>query len=563
MQKWRPKKLRRARNRNFKAPYATSVSDSESRADGETTTYSLINEYFGATSSPNGGFEQGDDGSHYPARSSQEYATSGAFTAHSSVYALSRANLRALNKNNQLKVRFPEVSESQAVGQEFDVGKIDTDLEAASELPPGFEEQAPKIKQEVQSPRSSRIREDLPPINVSTLFKTTWETASASTSVMSSTTKAELSNILVPFNSFDKTHDLLQKYCEEGKASAVKFLLQKGCNPGTKQRPRRGPLLAAIRGASQRHNKCVRELIKHNVDVDVRSNSNPALHLAVENPPSNSYVKLIWLLIMAGADLDRPDGNGDSALTKLFAGADSRPLEKHRLEALALLLHSGVAVNQHAPGTGNTPLHLAVRRKDKWAVAMLLYKGADVNAKNCAGSTPLQLTANQFHGELSPDHAKVLDLLLKSQASIDERSGALQRTALHLAVVSGTAYAVRLLLNHGANPSLLDAEGKNSMQLAIQGAAKLTSEPDRVDDHVEIMDLLVRVLAKNWPEARQRPNGMCAVEAACSEGGYYLLDELMALGDLRKNSKFRDETLLSLAERKGVREAVELLESIW
>ncbi|PSR81515.1 ankyrin repeat-containing domain protein, partial [Coniella lustricola] len=301
-------------------------------------------------------------------------------------------------------------------------------------------------------------------------MKTTWETASAPTSVMSETTKKKLSDIIVPYNSFDVTNNMLRDFCKEGKASAVRFLLLKGCNPGTKKRPRSAPLLVAIQGASERHNKCVRELIKYDVDVNVRKKGsrNPALHLAIENAGSDSYVKLIWLLVNAGANLDSLDSNGDTALTKLFSGEDSWPLERHRLEALALLLQGGVQVNYQAPGTGNTPLHLAVRRKDKWAVAMLLYQGADVNAKNYAGSTPLQVTANQFRGDLSPDHAQVLDLLLQADASIDEPAGALRRTALHNAVASNTAYAVRLLLQYGADPKLVDNEGRDAMQLAIQ-----------------------------------------------------------------------------------------------
>lgn len=410
-----------------------------------------------------------------------------------------------------------------------------------------------------KNPRKNpRKRAPLPPIDVEALLKSTWETASAPTSVMSNTTAKRLSNILVPYNSFDTSHHLLEEYCKAGKTSAVKFLLQKGCNPGTKQRPRRLPLLAAIQGASERHNKCVHELIKYDVDVNVRSKKSrkPALHIAIEAACTSSYVKLIWLLVNAGADLNKLDDNGDSALTKLFSGSDLRPLELHHRGALAVLLHvqgGDVGVNQQAPATGNTVLHLAVRRKDPWAVAMLLYKGADVNVKNFAGSTPLQLTASQFRGELSRDHAQVLDRLLDAKCSIDERAGKLKRTALHLAVFSGTSYAVRLLLKHGANPSLVDSEGRDAMQLAIKGAAKLTSIPDRIEDHAEIMDQLTRSLGDSWLKVGERAGakGMCAVEAACSDGGLDILGTLVCEGGLDGNSKFRGKSVSSLAKSKG------------
>ncbi|KAF2257630.1 hypothetical protein CC78DRAFT_482762, partial [Lojkania enalia] len=89
---------------------------------------------------------------------------------------------------------------------------------------------------------------------------------------------------------------------------------------------------------------------------------------------------------------------------KLFYGNSSEPLEKHRLDALALLLHSSTEVNIALPATFNTPLHLAVRRQDAYAVGMLLHKNADINAKNSSGTSPLLLTANQFRKPIADNH---------------------------------------------------------------------------------------------------------------------------------------------------------------
>lgn len=413
------------------------------------------------------------------------------------------------------------------------------------------------------APRSPRQRTALPAINAKSLMKTAWDSASASapTSVMSEATKAKFSRILVPFDQFDRTNNLLRDYCKQGKASAVKFLLQKGCNPGTKKHPRRAPLLAAVQGASERHNKCVRELIKHDVDVNVKSKKSgkSALHLAVENDEFQGYVRLIWLLVNAGAETNMPDENGDLPLTKLFFGAGSLPLEKHRLEALAVLLQGGAEPNLHASGTGNTPLHLAVRRQDKWAVAMLLHKGADVNAKNSSGATPLQMTANQFRGDLSHDHAQVLDLLLQAKALIDETAGALSRTALHLAVTSGTAHAVKLLLDYGADPLLADKNGHTSIMLAIKGAPRMTVDPERIEDHVEVMDRLVKRLGPPWEHASNL-QGVCAVEAAFSGDNLHLLLILLSKGDLDLRAKFRDGTILDFAMTNGTPEVHKVIQ---
>ncbi|KAL1853276.1 hypothetical protein Daus18300_011844 [Diaporthe australafricana] len=413
------------------------------------------------------------------------------------------------------------------------------------------------------SSRNPRQRTALPTINAKSLMKTAWESASASapTSVMSDATKARLSRVLVPYNQYDRMQNLLKDYCKQGKASAVKFLLQKGCNPGTRKTPRRGPLLAAIQGASGRHNKCVRELIKHDVDVNIKSKKSgkSALHLAVENDPFQGYVKLVWLLVNAGAETNMPDENGDFPLTKVFFGAGSLPLEKNRLEALAVLLRGGAEPNLHASGTGNTPLHLAVRRQDKWAVAMLLHKGADVNAKNSSGATPLQMTANQFRGDLGHDHAQVLDLLLQAKARIDERAGALSRTALHLAIISGTAHAVKLLLDYGADPLLADKNGNTAIMLAIKGAAKMTTDPEKIEDHVEVMDRLVKRLGPSWTHASS-PKGVCAVETACSGYNMDLLKALLVEGNLDPRSKFREGTVVEFARATGTPRVKEVIE---
>lgn len=80
-----------------------------------------------------------------------------------------------------------------------------------------------------------------------------------------------------------------------------------------------------------------------------------------------------------------PDDNEDFPLTRVFFGAVSLPLQKHRLEALAVLLQGGAEPNLHASGTGNTPLHLP-----RW-----LYEGRTSGPLSCfytEGPTPTQRT---------------------------------------------------------------------------------------------------------------------------------------------------------------------------
>ncbi|KAI0012961.1 ankyrin repeat-containing domain protein [Xylariaceae sp. FL0662B] len=413
------------------------------------------------------------------------------------------------------------------------------------------------------SPRTPKQRAAVPSINPSLFLKNTWESASsAATSVMSTNTRAKFAKLLLPFKTVDKMEDLLRKSCAEGKTSAVRTLLQHGCNPGTVKSPRAGPICAAVRGQSAKHNKCVRMLIEHGVDVDVRRkrDGKTPLHLAIENDNFPGYVKLIWLLVNNGADTNLPDHNGDRPLIKLFYGPDSLPLDQHRLKALAVLLNEETNVDLRLAGTGATPLHLAIRRQDKWAVAMLLHKGADVNAKNSSGTTPIQIVANQFRGELSPDHAQVLDLLLRRSSqhrvnTIDEAAGAFNRTPLHHAVTTGTPEAVAMLLKYGASPSVQDRDGCDAVKLAIQNVEKLVdADPPRLDEHVEIMTLLDHATSSKWPMKECK----CVVELAFTKPDLSLLRELFNSG-LDPNQKFRGTPLLHLAIKHRNIEAARLL----
>jgi serine/threonine protein kinase/ankyrin repeat protein len=265
-----------------------------------------------------------------------------------------------------------------------------------------------------RGPKTER-RAPVGSLNLESFFRNTWENASsAPTSVVTARTRARIEASLLPLNSLDRSLNLLTRYCREGKAGAVKLLLSHGCNPGTRKRPYSGPIFAATKGGTNGHFKCVKALIAKGVDVNAkksRSGKTP-LHFAIEHEFYSHYEKLIWLLVDAGCDTNAQDSNGERPIIMLLNGSDSRPLDQHRLRALAIILNANTIVNATLPETGNTPLHLAVRRQDKWAVAMLLYKGANVNATNFSGTTPLQITANQFRGELTIDHAQVLKFLL-------------------------------------------------------------------------------------------------------------------------------------------------------
>ncbi|KAI0195035.1 ankyrin repeat-containing domain protein [Astrocystis sublimbata] len=381
----------------------------------------------------------------------------------------------------------------------------------------------------------------------------TWEMASsARTSVMSEESKSKISRFFFLMPNDGEIEHLLSFYCQKGSASAVKTILQKVSLKTKMLKPRRyfHPLLHAIRGASGRHNKCARELLSVGVDPNqqTRRSGQTPLHIAVQHANFKGYTNLIWLLLANNADPNIRDKSDESPLAKLFVGADTGPLDAHKRGALIMLLKQGASPNFTISGTGNTPLHLAVRRQDNISVATLLHMGAHVDAKTTSGSTPLIMTANQFRSELSAEHAEVLAHLLQYKANVGERAGSQNRTALHWAVLAGCAQAVTMLLEAGADAQLQDTDGFDALALAVKCAGKLTASNDqgKLADHVEIM----LCLAKATQCGLALEEGKCAIETACKKKDGGMLEQLLEMG-LDMDAKFREGSIKDYATKRG------------
>lgn len=131
---------------------------------------------------------------------------------------------------------------------------------------------------------------------------------------------------------------------------------------------------------------------------------------------------------------------------------------------------------------GDTALHLAAAGYRNEIATILLKAGSDVNAsQNHRRGRPLHYASDAFLGSPHWNEAQqieMLKILLDAGAEIDAQdlNGA---TALHRAVRTRCAAAVKFLLQSGCDPQMRNRSGSTSFHLAVQNTGRGGSGEDR------------------------------------------------------------------------------------
>ena len=123
-----------------------------------------------------------------------------------------------------------------------------------------------------------------------------------------------------------------------------------------------------------------------------------------------------------------------------------------------LAVPGSTLINTRDVSTGDTPLHIVVARRDLTWVRFIIAKGANVNARNNKGATPLQMASNLGFSEGA-------ELLVKLGAKVDEPN-ATGETPLIAATHRRDAALARVLLKAGANPARNDNSGRSALDYA-------------------------------------------------------------------------------------------------
>jgi len=170
------------------------------------------------------------------------------------------------------------------------------------------------------------------------------------------------------------------------------------------------------------------------------------------------------------------------------------------MEIINALLAVGVDVNaqlnSHRPSrggnsgrfgeeqlnTGTTPLFRATQGNDREVIQALLSKGANPNI-NAMGFTPFLLSAGVDPGGRGGGGANtdLMDLMIQHGADVNAQVTGTRAysmrisyhppadqegvSALHTAVQAGRTDLVRYLLDKGANPELIDGNGRKAVDL--------------------------------------------------------------------------------------------------
>jgi len=158
-------------------------------------------------------------------------------------------------------------------------------------------------------------------------------------------------------------------------------------------------------------------------------------------------------------------------------------------------------------GYGETLLHIAANQGDVPMVALLIRRGAEIDARDRYGRTPLfsavggtfgphpevakmlvdhgaDVNARKNSGETvlcyalemgrarGPKNIEAIEVLLKAGADVNAPENSMGWTPLHIAAANGYGEAAKLLIKYGADCEKKNASGQTPAQVATDGGFK-------------------------------------------------------------------------------------------
>lgn len=197
-----------------------------------------------------------------------------------------------------------------------------------------------------------------------------------------------------------------------GDPDMTRLLLEHGANTEYKDHSGERALLWAAgqssMSASADNAQCVRLLLEAGSPADSEDDpyGRSALILA---STYGGDAGIVGHLLAAGADVDRTDHVGETALLRAVRSRD-------RLDVVRLLLEKGADPNLPVYHSNETPLHHAALFAGPQTIRLLLAAGAEIEARQQQGETALFVAAGRGYRDN-------VEALLAAGAEIDAPSG--------------------------------------------------------------------------------------------------------------------------------------------
>jgi ankyrin repeat protein len=366
----------------------------------------------------------------------------------------------------------------------------------------------------------------------------------------------------------------LYEACVNGNAALVEALLKAGVDANST----RGEGETALMTASRTGNvDTVKALLAHGANVNAKEQwrqETALMWAASENHP-----EAVQALIAAGADVNAKSTVWDWPKLKLRSGdlgvvlpgggfsALMYAARQGSLESARLLVAGGADLNYKEP-QGYTPLLVAILNGQYELASMLVDKGA----KTDDGALWMTVEARDMDkSDKHPaptDYGKVksldmMNILLAHGAPVDggltqrlpqraimEGGGPAVGSPLYRAARSTDLAAMRLLLEHGANPKFVTANKSNVLMAAAgQNFNKETGTGGEQNDAIEAIKMLiglgVDVNATN-------DLGQTALHFAAQKGSEKVIEFLAENGAKLDPKDKRGKTPLEIATGVGI-----------
>ena len=216
----------------------------------------------------------------------------------------------------------------------------------------------------------------------------------------------------------------------------------------------------------------------------------------------NGNAAIIEKLLDAGADVNAVSTEGETALMTAARTGN--------VDGVKVLLAHGADVNARESWHGETALMWAVAEKHAATAREILAKGADVNARSTTNKWARQNSAEPREKWLPLGGLTVLEfaarqgcvdcipVLLQAGAEINatDPDGI---TPLLSAVINGHYDVANVLVEKGANPNIADRTGRTPLYSAVDDHTMPASNrpsPKEIDNEVSSLDLVKALVSK-------------------------------------------------------------------